>query len=91
MSFVHPGALSSNEELDFVKERIAAGATPWTAEYDRLSQADCLKRSPHSSVKIDSSGPDASRSTPLRFATLRLNQAGTKTLTSLLVEHAQHT
>jgi len=33
MGFVHPGALDSREELDFVKAKIAAGEQPWTAKF----------------------------------------------------------
>ena len=36
MSFVHPGAIHSQEELLFVKDKIAAGAQPWTAQYNNL-------------------------------------------------------
>ena len=36
MTFVHPGAMSSQAELDFVKARIAAGAEPWTGQFNKL-------------------------------------------------------
>ena len=35
-TFVHPGALDSRGELDFVKAKIQAKAQPWRAEFDRL-------------------------------------------------------
>lgn len=36
MAFVHPGSLDSEEELQFVKTKIAQGAQPWTAQFARL-------------------------------------------------------
>jgi len=36
MTFVHPGALDSREELDFVKARVKEGAQPWTATYAKV-------------------------------------------------------
>jgi hypothetical protein len=35
-SFRHPGVLVSREQLDFLKGRIAVGAQPWKAAYDRM-------------------------------------------------------
>lgn len=34
--FVHPGILVSRAQLDFVKAKVAAGAQPWKAAFDRL-------------------------------------------------------
>ena len=36
MTFVHPGALDGQTELDFVKGKILIGAQPWTAEFNKL-------------------------------------------------------
>ena len=33
MNFVHPGALDSRTELDFVKAKIKEGAQPWKGEF----------------------------------------------------------
>ena len=38
MTFVHPGAMESREELLFVKAKIAAGAQPWTGQYQSMRQ-----------------------------------------------------
>jgi hypothetical protein len=35
-NFVHPGALDSKEDLDFVKAKIAAGAQPWAGQFNIL-------------------------------------------------------
>lgn len=37
--FVHPGCLSTQADLDRMKAKVAAGAQPWKAGYDRLVQA----------------------------------------------------
>jgi hypothetical protein len=47
MTFVHPGAIESKEEIDFVKAKIASGAQPWTAKLSQLKnfakpQADTI-------------------------------------------------
>ena len=34
--FVHPGAISSKVELDFVKEKIKAGEQPWSTAYTQM-------------------------------------------------------
>lgn len=36
MTFVHPGALNSREELDFVKAKIKAGEQPWTNVFNEV-------------------------------------------------------
>lgn len=36
MTFVHPGAIESKDEIDFVKAKIASGAQPWTAKLSLL-------------------------------------------------------
>lgn len=38
-TFVHPGARSSAQDLDFVKAKIASGAQPWTGHLSRASNA----------------------------------------------------
>jgi hypothetical protein len=40
MTWVHPGALDSKAELDFVKAKIAAGAEPWTSQLAKMKDAD---------------------------------------------------
>lgn len=49
MTFVHPGALDSREELDFTKAKVAAKAQPW---YDRYLQMRALAL-----AKADSTAP----------------------------------
>lgn len=36
-AFVHPGVLVSRGQLDFVRERVNAGAQPWKNAYDRMT------------------------------------------------------
>jgi hypothetical protein len=36
MIFVHPGAVNSKADLDFVKEMIAAGKQPWTKAFNQM-------------------------------------------------------
>ena len=36
MTFVHPGAMSSKDELDFVKAKIAAGTQPWSGAFQKM-------------------------------------------------------
>jgi hypothetical protein len=43
-AFVHPGAWSSCEELNFVKARISAGAQPWTGELSKLTSSGQANR-----------------------------------------------
>lgn len=62
MTFVHPGALSSAVELNFIKARIAAGDEPWKDEFDRVKGSGYATRSPHALATIDSRGADAARS-----------------------------
>ncbi|MFD3656761.1 alginate lyase family protein [Streptomyces sp. NPDC058620] len=35
-SFTHPGVLVSRPQLDFVRERVLAGAQPWKGAYDQM-------------------------------------------------------
>ncbi|MGY8827825.1 MAG: alginate lyase family protein [Candidatus Latescibacterota bacterium] len=60
--FAHPGALDSQEELDFVKTQIRAGAQPWKGEYDRLLSSGAARRGPHGKATINSSNSDANTS-----------------------------
>jgi hypothetical protein len=60
--FIHPGALDSKEELDFVKAQILAGAQPWKGEYDRLLASTQATRFPHGLTHIDSKSGDANTS-----------------------------
>jgi hypothetical protein len=36
-TFVHPGVLVSQSQLDFVRTKVTAGAQPWTAAYDQMT------------------------------------------------------
>ena len=58
-TFVHPGALDSRGELDFVKAKIQAKAQPWRAEFDRLLASSYATRTPHGKTTIHSSSGDA--------------------------------
>ncbi len=58
-TFVHPGALDSRGELDFVKAKIQAKAQPWRAEFDRLVASGYSTRTPHGKTTINSSNSDA--------------------------------
>ena len=60
MTFVHPGALDSREELDFVKAEIQAGAEPWSGEFERIRASRFASREPHPLAGIDSKTDDAS-------------------------------
>jgi hypothetical protein len=62
LRFVHPGALDSKEELDFVKGKIQAGAEPWNGELAKIKSSGSATRTPHASTNIDSNGNDASTS-----------------------------
>ena len=59
MTFVHPGALNSRTELDFVKARIHSGAEPWTGEVERIKRSGFATRTPHGLPRINSSSQDA--------------------------------
>jgi len=58
-TFVHPGALDSRGELDFVKAKIQAKAQPWRAEFDRLVASSYATRTPHGKTTLNSSNSDA--------------------------------
>jgi hypothetical protein len=58
-TFVHPGAIDSMEELEFVRARIQEGAQPWKGEFERLRQMGQATRSPHALVRLHSKGQDA--------------------------------
>ena len=59
MTFVHPGALDSKAELDFVKAKIQAGAQPWKGEFDRIKSSSYATRGPHGLTNINSKNNDA--------------------------------
>jgi hypothetical protein len=59
MTFVHPGALNSRAELDFVKARIQAGARPWKSELDQMKSSSYATRAPHGLAHINSTNHDA--------------------------------
>jgi hypothetical protein len=37
--FRHPGLLNSKAELDYIKQQVQAGATPWRAAFNRMSSS----------------------------------------------------
>jgi len=45
--FVHPGALESQAELDFVKSHIKTGKEPWVTEFNRAKNDQMATRTPH--------------------------------------------
>lgn len=53
MSFVHPGAIDTKENLTFVKQQIAAGKQPWITEFTLLKKSSLLNRSPHASTTVN--------------------------------------
>ncbi len=57
--FIHPGALNSRAELDFVKTSIQAGAQPWQGELDRLLRSSFTSRTPHGLTNLNSKSGDA--------------------------------
>ncbi|MBT3269315.1 hypothetical protein HN371_19370 [Candidatus Poribacteria bacterium] len=59
MDFVHPGALNSKAELDFVKAQIQAGAQPWKDEFDQAASSSYATQHPHGLTNIDSEDDDA--------------------------------
>lgn len=59
MIFVHPGALDSRAELDFVKAKIKEGAEPWKSELDRIKSSGHATRGPHGLTNINSGNRDA--------------------------------
>ncbi len=59
MTFVHPGALSSQAELDFVKTRIQAGDQPWRGEFEQLQRSNYATRGPHGLAHLNSQRDDA--------------------------------
>ena len=60
MNFVHPGALNSKQELDFVKARIQAGDQPWKSALDQIKNSSCATRLAHGLLNINSKSNDAS-------------------------------
>jgi hypothetical protein len=59
MDFIHPGALSSKSELDFVKGKIQSGENPWKSEFDRMVTSDAATRTPHALTYINSKSNDS--------------------------------
>lgn len=60
--FVHPGALSSQAELEFVAARIRAGDQPWRGELDRIASSGYAARRPHGREEINSRNEDVNAS-----------------------------
>ncbi len=58
-TFVHPGALNSKAELDFVKAKIQAGNQPWKGEFDQIKSSSYATRGPHGLTNINSKNSDA--------------------------------
>ena len=52
--FVHPGLLHSREELEFIKQKIAAGKEPWKIAWDKLraSESALLDYKPRPRVEV---------------------------------------
>ena len=44
--FIHPGALDTRENLDFVKARIAADEQPWKGEFNKIRRSTASTRGP---------------------------------------------
>ena len=59
MDFIHPGALSSKAELDFVRGKIQSGENPWKSEFDRMIRSDAATRTPHALTYINSKSNEA--------------------------------
>lgn len=59
INFVHPGALDSRTELEFVKAKIKEGAQPWKGEFDRIKSSGHATRGPHGLANINSKNHDA--------------------------------
>ena len=59
MDFIHPGALSSKAELDFVRGKIQSGENPWKSEFDRMIRSDAATRTPHGLTYINSMSNDS--------------------------------
>jgi len=59
ITFVHPGALNSKAELDFVKAKVQAGDQPWKGEIERIRRESYATRSPHGLATIHSNSNDA--------------------------------
>ena len=59
ITFVHPGALNSRAELDFVKGKVQSGEQPWKGEIDRIGSASYATRGPHGLTNINSQSNDA--------------------------------
>lgn len=59
MDFIHPGALSSKAELDFVKGKVQSGENPWRDEFDRMTKSDYAIRTPHGLTYINSKSNDS--------------------------------
>lgn len=59
ITFVHPGALNSRPELDFVKGKIQSGEQPWKGEFDRIKSSSYATRDPHGLTNINSKSNDA--------------------------------
>ena len=59
LAFVHPGALDSKAELEFVKAQIQAGAQPWKGEFERVKHSSHATRRPHPLTHITGENSDA--------------------------------
>jgi hypothetical protein len=61
-AFIHPGALDSHQDLDFVKGQIQAGNQPWTRVFNLMKTSGYATRTPNGLANINSSGGDANTS-----------------------------
>lgn len=39
-SFVHPGMLHTQDDLDFIKQKIESGEEPWKTAWEKLKDSD---------------------------------------------------
>jgi hypothetical protein len=37
--FHHPGILNNQEEMDFIRDRVQAGAEPWKSAFNKMSSS----------------------------------------------------
>ena len=51
-SLLHPGALSTKAELDYIKTQILAGAEPWSGEYNLLISSIYASSLPHGKITV---------------------------------------
>lgn len=60
-TWIHPGTINNKAELDFLKQKIASGAEPWTSHLERMISIEGLSEAPTSEEIIDASAGENSR------------------------------